>query len=38
MSHNFDLGLGFDFMSKTDNFWSFFETFFSRLHKITTRT
>ena len=38
VSQIFDLGLSFHFMSKTGNFWSFFKTCFSRLHKIKSRT
>ena len=32
------LGLSSYFMSKTGNFWSFFQTSFSKFHKIKTRT
>ena len=38
VSQNIDLGFSFHFMSKMGNFWLFFQTFFSRLHKIKTRT
>ena len=38
VSQIFHLGLSFYFMLKTGNFWSFFKTFFSRLHKTKTKT
>ena len=34
VSQVFDLGLRFILCQKTGNFWSFFKTFFSRVHKI----
>ena len=37
MSQIFDLGPSFYFMSKTENFLSFFSTKFSRFHKIKTK-
>ena len=38
MSQIFYLGLRFDLVKKRGNFWLFLTTFFSRLHKIDTRT
>ena len=38
LSQIFYLGLSFYLMIKNSNFWSFFKTLLSRLHKIKTRT
>ena len=38
MSYISKLGLGFYFMSKKGNFWSFVKTYISRLHETKTRT
>ena len=37
MSQNLYLGLGFNFMTKTGNFYVIFLYYFSRFHKIKTR-
>ena len=38
VSQFFYLGPSFYFMMKTGNFWLIFETYFSRFHKMKTRT
>ena len=38
VSQIFHLGLSFYFMSKTGNFLTFLKTFFSKFHKMKTRT